>query len=74
MTIMEFFIADQLTHENQQAIKTNTTDKVKFEVGYLQNYDGNEEGRLIFVIRICKRVKTADDSWPRLWNARKGVF
>jgi len=58
---------------NQQAIKTSTPDKVKFEVGYLQNYDGNEVGRVIVVIRIFKREKIADDSWPSFWNARKGV-
>jgi hypothetical protein len=49
---------------NQQAIKTNTTDKVKFEVGYLQNNDGNEEGRFIVIIRIIKTVRRAEDSWP----------
>jgi hypothetical protein len=49
---------------NQQAIKTSTPDKVKFEVGYLQNCDGNEVGCVIVVIRIFKRVKSADDSWP----------
>jgi hypothetical protein len=58
---------------NQQAIKTNTTDKVKFEVGYLQNYDGNAEGRLIVVIPIFKRCKSADDSCPKFSDARKGV-
>jgi hypothetical protein len=58
---------------NQQAIKTSTTDKVKFEVGYLQNCDGNEEGRLTVVRRIFNTGKTADDSWPSFWNARKGV-
>jgi hypothetical protein len=58
---------------NQQAIKTNTTDKVNFEVGCLQNYDGNEEGPLIVVIRIFKRCKIGDDSCPNFSDARKRV-